>query len=167
MPWARRFSAPRCAVQVPRPQVRSVAHPRLLPHVRGVRAHATGRAANAFLDQENRVGKEGETATRKLLAFATDKHNALYNKQEFAARAWFAGWHKYLDEKARQKLPDEEKPPRLVGLSPEEQGRRRCAGGRVDLGTTPRALPTAGAIRVQRACAEFPERPQAAHERAR
>ena len=80
-----------------------------------------------FLEQENRVGlKEGETATRKLLAFATDKHNALYNKQESAARAWFAkAGTKYLDEKARQKLPDEEKPPRLVGLSSEEQGRKK------------------------------------------
>ena len=80
-----------------------------------------------FLEQENRVGlKEGETATRKLLAFATDKHNALYHKQESAARAWFAkAGTKYLDEKARQKLPDEEKPPRLVGLSSEEQGRKK------------------------------------------
>ena len=80
-----------------------------------------------FFEQENRVGlKEGETATRKLLAFATDKHNALYNKQESAARAWFAkAGTKYLDEKARQKLPDEEKPPRLVGLSSEEQGRKK------------------------------------------
>ena len=80
-----------------------------------------------FLEQENRVGlKEGETATRKLLAFATDKHNALYNKQESAARAWFVkAGTKYLDEKARQKLPDEEKPPRLVGLSSEEQGRKK------------------------------------------
>jgi len=80
-----------------------------------------------FLDQENRVGfKEGETATRKLLAFATDKHNALYSKQESAARAWFAkAGTKYLDEKARQKLPDEEKPPRHVGLSSEEQGRKK------------------------------------------
>ena len=80
-----------------------------------------------FLEQENRVGlKEGETATRKLLAFATDKHNALYNKQESAARAWFAkAGTNYLDEKARQKLPDEEKPPRLVGLSSEEQGRKK------------------------------------------
>ena len=80
-----------------------------------------------FLEQENRVGlKEGETATRKLLAFATDKHNALYHKQESAARAWFAkAGTNYLDEKARQKLPDEEKPPRLVGLSSEEQGRKK------------------------------------------
>ena len=80
-----------------------------------------------FLEQENRVGlKEGETATRKLLAFATDKHDALYKKQESAARAWFAkAGTNYLDEKARQKLPDEEKPPRLVGLSSEEQGRKK------------------------------------------
>ena len=40
-----------------------------------------------FFEKENRAGfKEGEAATRHLLWFATDKHNALYNKQENAAR---------------------------------------------------------------------------------
>ncbi|MBL68214.1 MAG: hypothetical protein CMO74_07145 [Verrucomicrobiales bacterium] len=83
--------------------------------------------ATPFLMTENRSGfKEGQTATRRLLAFATNKHNALYNKQESAAREWYAkAGTKYLDEKARQKLPDEEKPPRHVGLSPEEQGRKK------------------------------------------
>ncbi|MEE2947422.1 MAG: PSD1 and planctomycete cytochrome C domain-containing protein [Verrucomicrobiota bacterium] len=80
-----------------------------------------------FFEKENWDGfQEGEAATRQLLAFSTDKHNALYNKQESAAREWYAkAGTKYLDEKARQKLPDKEKPPRLVGLSPEEQGRKK------------------------------------------
>ena len=80
-----------------------------------------------FANTENRAGfKESQQATQRLLAFATEKHNALYNKQEAAARAWYTkAGTKYLDEKARQKMPDEEKPPRHVGLSPEEQGRKK------------------------------------------
>ncbi|MDP7051547.1 MAG: PSD1 and planctomycete cytochrome C domain-containing protein [Verrucomicrobiota bacterium] len=80
-----------------------------------------------FLEAENRANfREGEIATRRLLAFATDKHNALYNRQEVAAREWYAkAGTKYLDENARKNLPDEEKPPRHVGLSPEEQGRKK------------------------------------------
>ena len=80
-----------------------------------------------FFEAENRAGfKEGQATTQHLLSFATDKHNALYNKQESAAREWYAkAGTKYLDEKARQKLPDEKKPPRHVGLSPEEQGRKK------------------------------------------
>jgi len=80
-----------------------------------------------FLKSENLVGlQQGRSATKRLLAFATEKHNALYNKQEAAARKWFeARGKKYLDENARRGLPDEEKPPRLVGLSPVEQGRKK------------------------------------------
>ena len=80
-----------------------------------------------FFEKENRADfKKGEEATQHLLSFATEKHNALYNKQESAAREWYTkAGTKYLDEKARQKLPDEEKPPRHVGLSPEEQGRKK------------------------------------------
>ena len=81
----------------------------------------------SFAQNENRDGfKEGRAAIQRLLSFATEKHSVLYNKQEAAARDWYkqAGG-KYLDEKARQKLPDEEKPPRHVGLLPEEQGRKK------------------------------------------
>ena len=80
-----------------------------------------------FIEAENLDGfNDGQAAMRRLLSFATDKHNALYNKQEKAARDWYkqAG-ARYLDEKARQNLPDEEKPPRHVGLTPEEQGRKK------------------------------------------
>jgi len=70
--------------------------------------------------------KEGRTATEHLHRYADKKYQALYRKQEDAARAWFAKRSKkYLDENARKSLPDEEKPPRHVGLTPEEQGRMK------------------------------------------
>ena len=80
-----------------------------------------------FIDVENLLGlQQGRTATKKMLTFATSEHDKLYNKQESAARKWFAQQGKdYLDENSRRKLPDDEKPPRHVGLSPEEQGSKK------------------------------------------
>jgi hypothetical protein len=61
-----------------------------------------------------------------MLSFAKSKYDALYEKQESAARKWFnRKGRDYLDENSRRKLPDQEKPPRHVGLSPEEQGRMK------------------------------------------
>jgi len=81
--------------------------------------------AAPFLKQENRSGLNQKKAiTQSLWDFAKTKHNELYQKQEAAARKWYAqNGRDYLDANARRKLPDEEKPPRHVGLSPEEQGR--------------------------------------------
>ncbi len=78
-----------------------------------------------FLEVENRSGLNQKKAiTQRLWDYAKAKHNELYQKQEVAARKWYAEHGKeYLGENARRKLPDEEKPPRHVGLSPEEQGR--------------------------------------------
>nr|MCS5604221.1 DUF1549 domain-containing protein [Alphaproteobacteria bacterium] len=78
-----------------------------------------------FLKQENRSGLNQKTAiTQRLWNHAKAKHNELYQKQEAAARKWYAEHGKeYLNANARRKLADEEKPPRHVGLSPEEQGR--------------------------------------------
>ena len=78
-----------------------------------------------FLAEENLKGIEKKkSATQHLYDFANDKYQKLYKKQEDAAKAWFAErGKKYLDEKARTKLPDEEKPPRHVGLNVAEQGR--------------------------------------------
>jgi mono/diheme cytochrome c family protein len=78
-----------------------------------------------FLEVENRSGLNQKKAiTQRLWDYAKAKHNELYQKQEVAARKWYAEHGKeYLSENARRKLPDEEKPPRHVGLSPEEQGR--------------------------------------------
>ena len=80
-----------------------------------------------FLKSENITGlKEGRAAVQRLLKFATEKHNALYVKQESAARKWFEErGEKYFNENARKDLPVEEKPPRHVGLTPEEQGRKK------------------------------------------
>ena len=78
-----------------------------------------------FLKQENRSGLNQKKAiTQRLWNHAKTKHNELYQKQETAARKWYTEHGKeYLDANARRKLSDEEKPPRHVGLSPEEQGR--------------------------------------------
>ncbi|SVB21689.1 uncharacterized protein METZ01_LOCUS174543, partial [marine metagenome] len=78
-----------------------------------------------FLKVENRSGLVQKKAiTQRLWNYAKTKYNELYQKQETAARKWYAEHGKeYLGENARRKLPDEEKPPRHVGLSPEEQGR--------------------------------------------
>ena len=78
-----------------------------------------------FLPEENLEGMEEskEMATR-LLDYATGKMNHLRKKRETAAKKWFAeNGFEYKDNDARKKLPDEEKPPRHVGLSIPEQGK--------------------------------------------
>ena len=78
-----------------------------------------------FIEQENLKGMNaGKEATERMLSFAKSKYGELYNKQEEAAKKWFAKHGKeYLDENKRRSLPDEEKPPRHVGLTPTETGR--------------------------------------------
>ena len=78
-----------------------------------------------FLESENLSRMEkNKAAIQHLYDFANEKYQELYNKQEEAAKTWFAERGKeYLDEKARNSLPDEEKPPRHVGLNIPEQGR--------------------------------------------
>ncbi|MEK9773412.1 MAG: PSD1 and planctomycete cytochrome C domain-containing protein, partial [Opitutae bacterium] len=78
-----------------------------------------------FLKEENLVGmKAGRKATQQMLDFAKEKYHVLLDKQEAAAKEWFSERGKeYLNEDKRRSLPDEEKPPRHIGLSPEETGR--------------------------------------------
>ncbi len=78
-----------------------------------------------FAKEENLIGLEqGKKASQGMLDFAKEKYHALLDKQEKAAKAWYAERGKeYLNEDKRRSLPDEEKPPRYVGLSPIEQGR--------------------------------------------
>jgi len=78
-----------------------------------------------FLAEENKAGfEEGREMTKKLHAFATRKRNELYDKRETAARKWYQENNReYVAHKERQALPDEEKPPRHVGLDHVEQGR--------------------------------------------
>ena len=78
-----------------------------------------------FLKQENKNRfKEELSFTQQMLAFAKEKYNHLLEKQESAAKKWFnEQGKKYLNEDKRRNLPDEEKPPRHVGLTPSETGR--------------------------------------------
>jgi mono/diheme cytochrome c family protein len=79
----------------------------------------------SFVKEESLLGlNEGKKAVQSMLNFAKGKHQALLTKQEDAAKAWYDKRGKeYLNEDRRRSLPDEEKPPRYVGLSPLEQGK--------------------------------------------
>ena len=78
-----------------------------------------------FTKEENLLGlNEGKKATQRMLDFSKEKYHQLLDKQENAAKAWYAERGKeYLNEGKRRGLPDEGKPPRYVGLNPVEQGR--------------------------------------------
>jgi hypothetical protein len=78
-----------------------------------------------FLQEENKNGlHSGKKFTQQMLAFAKNKYHHLLDKQESAAKKWFKEQDKkYLNEEKRRSLPDEEKPPRYVGLTPAETGR--------------------------------------------
>ncbi|MDC0262085.1 PSD1 and planctomycete cytochrome C domain-containing protein [Planctomycetaceae bacterium] len=77
-----------------------------------------------FLPSENlKDFEEGKKHVEKMLAYAVTEKNKLVNKRETAARKWFEEHDlKYLPENERKSLPDEEKPPRHVGLDHIEQG---------------------------------------------
>ncbi|QEG39838.1 PSD1 and planctomycete cytochrome C domain-containing protein [Roseimaritima ulvae] len=90
-------------------------------------AFATTRMAERpapFLPDENLEGfDEGRAHVQRLLDFATSEKQRLVNKREAAARKWFEEHNlPYKNENQRKNLPDEEKPPRHVGLSIPEQG---------------------------------------------
>ncbi len=80
-----------------------------------------------FLESENLNGfEEKRKLVQELLEYAKSKKDELINKQETAAKEWYAKHDlPYKDEKARQKDPEDEKPPRHVGLTPEEQGKKK------------------------------------------
>jgi mono/diheme cytochrome c family protein len=77
-----------------------------------------------FMDVENGEGfEEGKANVSRLLAFAKKEKEALTKQREDAARKWFEEHGKpYLDVNARKGLPDEEKPPRAVGLDHVAEG---------------------------------------------
>ena len=77
-----------------------------------------------FISKENLSGfKEGKEHVETMLAFATSEKNKLNEKQENAARAWYVEHGKtYISENDRKDHPDEEKPPRAVGLDHVDQG---------------------------------------------
>ena len=77
-----------------------------------------------FLPSENLDGfEDGEAFVRQMLDFAIAEKDKIKAKQETAAREWFRKHNReYVPEEKRTDLPDEEKPPRHVGLDHVDQG---------------------------------------------
>ena len=77
-----------------------------------------------FLPEENLEDMEsGRKHVQRMLDFASAEKNRLVKKRETAARAWFDERDlPYKTVEARKNLPDEDKPPRHVGLNHVEQG---------------------------------------------
>ncbi len=78
-----------------------------------------------FLSVENKKDFDTDKLlTKELLAFARDRVKELTTKREKAAKEWYKENNKeYLPLDKRKNLPDEEKPPRHVGLTHEEKGK--------------------------------------------
>lgn len=77
-----------------------------------------------FLPEENVSGFDAKRQlVEELLAFAKAELKKVNDKQEAAARKWYAEHNlPYRDENARKNDPEDMKPPRHVGLTPEEKG---------------------------------------------
>ena len=78
----------------------------------------------AFLPDENRNGfKEKKELVAELLAYARAEQKQVQDKQEAAAKKWYEEHNlPYKNENARKNDPEDMKPPRHVGLTPEEKG---------------------------------------------
>jgi mono/diheme cytochrome c family protein len=77
-----------------------------------------------FVPEENQERfAERKAHVERMLAFARQEKEAIENKRETAAKAWYAE-HKlpYKDDNARKNDPDEIKPPRHVGLDHVDEG---------------------------------------------
>ena len=81
------------------------------------------RAAD-FLPEENRNGfAEKRKLVEELLAYAKGEQKRVQDKQEAAAKKWYEEHNlPYKNENARKNDPEDMKPPRHVGLTPEEKG---------------------------------------------
>ena len=78
-----------------------------------------------FLPTENLARFEsGREHVRKLRDFATEHKEALQAKMEVAARKWYTERGlEFVPPANRKDLPDDAKPPRHHGLTPEDEGR--------------------------------------------
>ena len=77
-----------------------------------------------FLPEENRKGfADKRKLVEELLEYAKAERDKVVNKQEAAAKKWYADHNlPYKNELTRRKDPEDKKPPRHVGLTPEEKG---------------------------------------------
>lgn len=80
-----------------------------------------------FLPKENRNGfDEKRKLVKELLDYAKAEQKKIQDKQEAAAKAWYAEDDlPYKNENARKSDPEDQKPPRHVGLTPEEKGMKK------------------------------------------
>lgn len=80
-----------------------------------------------FLPVENRNGfAEKRALVKALLDYAKAERDRIQNKQEAAARKWYQEHDlPYKNENARKNDPEDKKPPRHVGLTPEEKGMKK------------------------------------------
>lgn len=80
-----------------------------------------------FLPEENRHGfAEKRELVKELLDYATAEQAKIQNKQESAAKKWYEEHNlPYKNENARRKDPEDQKPPRHVGLTPEDKGMKK------------------------------------------
>lgn len=78
-----------------------------------------------FLPEENLERFDTQKKQVKLLhKFAKDRVDRLVTKRENAAKKWYKeNGKEYVTHNDRKNLPDEEKPPRHVGLDATDQGR--------------------------------------------
>lgn len=77
-----------------------------------------------FLPEENCSGfEEKRELVKELLDYAQAERDKVINKQEAAAKQWYAENNlPYKNENQRKNDPEASKPPRHVGLTPEETG---------------------------------------------
>ena len=77
-----------------------------------------------FLPDENRNGFAAKRKlVQELLAYAKAERDQVLNKMEAAAKEWYAEHDlPYKNRNARKSDPEDMKPPRHVGLEPEEKG---------------------------------------------
>lgn len=88
--------------------------------------HMAERAVPMLPQEDQSLFSEARAHVETLLSYATDRKHELLEKQEAAARVWYEQRGlPYRSEEERKNDPDEIKPPRFVGLSPAEQGRRK------------------------------------------
>lgn len=87
----------------------------------------------AFLPGENvEMMEEEKSRLERWLHSTREEQKAMNEKEEAAARAWFQQKGRpYLTKRDRRKLPDEEQPPRYLGLTNQDLGYRKVLNKRI------------------------------------
>lgn len=102
--------------------------------MQAVFASAQFAAADApFLPRENQAGfAEGKQRVQRLLKEARDALAIIQAKEDAAARVWFEeSGLSYRPKKERRKLPEDQRPPRYVGLTYQDLGVRKALQKRI------------------------------------